>query len=211
MPSGSSPCAVEDLVGRTFWSFKVLALIGDEQWSCECQCGNEVELSTFRLRSGVGRLCQCYDPPEPNGLSTSEEYNTFRLILRRTCDPHDSRYHDYAGRGIGIAACWLGAGGFERFLDSVGPRPTPDHQLDRIDNDRGYEPGNCRWATRAVQARNTRRTILMTLGDKTQCLTDWAAELGYTVSVLRTRLKNLPLDQALTRAPAAMASQVSNP
>lgn len=77
------------------------------------------------------------------------------LDARRRChDPRAAAYANYGGRGIRMCEEWRFS--FEAFLAHVGRRPGPGHSLDRIDNDRGYEPGNCRWATPTEQGRNTR-------------------------------------------------------
>lgn len=66
-------------------------------------------------------------------------------------------YPDYGGRGITFCNRWQGKRGYERFLNDMGPRPSDKHSLDRKNNDRGYSPSNCRWATRKEQNNNRRK------------------------------------------------------
>jgi hypothetical protein len=84
-------------------------------------------------------------------------------------------YHLYGGRGVTICPEWLGGSagkktsveGFSTFLSYIGERPSPRHTIDRVDNSRGYEPGNVRWATFAEQAKNRRSTVLVSMGGET--------------------------------------------
>jgi hypothetical protein len=79
--------------------------------------------------------------------------------MRQRCsDAGCDDYRDYGARGIRVCDRWQQD--FTAFLADMGERPSPKHELDRIDNSRGYEPGNVRWATRTQQARNTRATVL---------------------------------------------------
>jgi hypothetical protein len=108
-------------------------------------------------------------------------------MIQRCHNPKHPKFHHYGGRGIHVADEWRGPGGFEKFLAHIGPKPTPRHEVDRIKNDRGYEPGNVRWATRSDQMRNTRRTVMITARGKTQDLAAWAAELGIPKRTLEWR------------------------
>jgi hypothetical protein len=89
-----------------------------------------------------------------HGLSSSPEYTCWRNIKARCLNQRHPAYADYGGRGIAVCPAWRDS--FKVFLADVGSRPSAAHSLDRIDNDRGYEPENCRWVTIDVQARNKR-------------------------------------------------------
>lgn len=100
-----------------------------------------------------------------DGRVDSPEYRAYTAMKNRCLNEKQARYKDYGGRGITICRRWLegenGLSGFQCFLADVGQKPGPGHSLDRRNNDRGYYPGNVRWATRAEQARNTRQTRLI--------------------------------------------------
>jgi hypothetical protein len=83
------------------------------------------------------------------------EYNIWNGMIRRCCNPRDPGFPSYGGRGIGVSPRWRHD--FMAFFADIGPRPSLGHSLDRLDNTRGYEPGNCRWATRSQQQRNKAR------------------------------------------------------
>jgi hypothetical protein len=72
----------------------------------------------------------------------------------RCSNPNTKYYKDYGGRGIQVCERWIHS--FENFLEDMGEKPSPNHSMDRVDNNGNYEPSNCRWATAKEQASNTR-------------------------------------------------------
>lgn len=84
------------------------------------------------------------------------EYTMWASMLGRCYYPSSSSFHRYGGRGIAVCDRWRES--FDNFIADMGPRPTAYHQIDRVNNDGNYEPTNCRWVTRAVQAQNKPRT-----------------------------------------------------
>ena len=105
------------------------------------------------------------------------------------CLPGYERAKDYFERGIEVCDEWKGDGGFEHFLAHVGRRPTAKHSLDRVDNSKGYEPGNVRWATRRQQQRNMRSNLVLTIDGETKCLAEWAEESPVSENTIYYRLK----------------------
>lgn len=84
-------------------------------------------------------------------------YNRWRAIRQRTTNPTATGYKHYGGRGIHLCKEWTQS--FKKFYEYMGEPPTPKHSIDRIDNSKGYEPGNVRWATKSEQAHNKRPRI----------------------------------------------------
>lgn len=85
------------------------------------------------------------------------EYNCWRNMIDRCVNPNNRVFKYYGGRGICVCARWMNS--FRDFFSDIGQRPSPAHSLDRIDNDDGYHPGNCRWATRTEQNNNQRGRV----------------------------------------------------
>lgn len=176
-----------DLTGRRFWKLTVLGrdpLLRDAKkiWLCRCDCGNERIVESFSLVSGKQHSCGCYRYSKGNpthGLSGLPEFEIWMGMNRRCQDLNEPRY---GGRGIRVCDRW--AESFEAFLADVGPRPSPQHSIDRIDNDGHYEPGNVRWATRKQQARNTSRTRRVWLDGKIVAQADAAEVLGVSPATI---------------------------
>lgn len=125
------------------------------------------------------------------------EYTVWVLLKARCLNPKAEGYHNYGGRGITVCDAWRNS--FEQFLNDAGRRPSFAHSIDRIDNNRGYEPGNVRWATRAEQARNKTNNRVITIGSVTQCVADWIKTVDINPNTLRSRLRlGWTLERALS-------------
>jgi hypothetical protein len=132
-----------------------------------------------------------------HGMSNSPEYRAWRRILTRCYYPRHDKYAWYGGRGIVVCERWRES--FKAFYEDMGPRPTPKHTIERKENDGNYEPGNCRWATQHDQSRNTSRNINLTFRGRTQCVQDWASELGIGRATVQHRLDvGWTVERALT-------------
>ena len=137
---------------------------GHALWECVCLCGGVTVVYGDRLRGGRTRSCGCLQRESRaagpansfrHGMAKTPEYKAWNSAVQRTCNPRSQGYKDYGARDIGMAPEWRGPGGFEKFYEHIGPRPE-GLTLDRIDNDRGYEPGNVRWAGWSTQRQNRR-------------------------------------------------------
>jgi hypothetical protein len=118
-------------------------------------------------------------------------------MKRRCLDPKNAGWKNYGGRGIGVCKRWQRS--FDEFLKDMGPRPSPKHSLDRINNNGSYRPANCRWATSIEQARNKYNTRLLTYAGRSLTIKEWAAEIGIKPLTLMQRVQNgWSVERALT-------------
>ncbi len=126
----------------------------------------------------------------------SPEYCAWAGMKARCLNPKNPKYRLYGGRGIGICPEWLK---FPAFLRDVGLRPSPNHSIDRIDNNGHYEPGNVRWATLQEQNNNHRANRRLTFQGRTMTVREWAREHGLNYETLIARVGRLgwPIDRAL--------------
>jgi hypothetical protein len=126
---------------------------------------------------------------------TRSTYTSWVNMRLRCSNPNHPLWQHYGGRGIRVCDEWNMS--YDEFYEAMGDRPE-GYTIDRIDNDRGYEPGNCRWVSMAVQNRNNRRTHLISHKGETLPLVDWAKRYGFTPTGMRARLKKLPREIALS-------------
>lgn len=107
-------------------------------------------------------------------------------MIQRCYNRRLPNFDDYGGRGITVCREWLDS--FEAFFSHVGPRPTDRHSLDRIQNDKGYEPGNVQWATRTTQSRNRNYVHRYAYGGETLTIPELAQKTGIKRATLYMRL-----------------------
>ncbi len=131
-----------------------------------------------------------------NGVQ-SPEYKAWCAMNARCSNPNDRRYADYGARGITVCVRWRHD--FSAFLADMGRRPGPGYSIDRINNDRGYSPSNCRWATTKQQNRNYSRNHRLTWSGRTLTIVEWAEEIGVPWATVWSRVRaGWPIARVLT-------------
>src|SRR5215467_13021120 len=115
------------------------------QWLCECSCGTEREVLEGSLRRGISVSCGCFNRERSieantkHGATIGEgtpEYRAWQAMKARCYNEENPRFKDYGGRGILVSKRWYHS--FQEFFNDMGPRPSQQHSLDRIDNDKSY-------------------------------------------------------------------------
>lgn len=143
-----------------------------------------------------------------HGLATIHRhplYQTWCGMRARCNNPASKSYTNYGARGVTVCAKWAD---FAAFVEDMGLRPTPKHTIERRDNSKGYEPGNCHWATRTEQARNMRKNRSLTYQGETLLLEDWARRFNVYSSTLHSRLeRGMPIGDALNKEPRKRPSK----
>lgn len=170
--------------------------------TCECECGALVNVEKYNLSNGNTTKCRnCAILSRANKKSTHGHsmsrkesdpigyncYTRWQAIKRRCYKEYDSHYKHYGARGIKMCDRWLES--YESFLCDMGLPPTKDHQIDRIDNNGDYEPSNCRWVERKVNARNKRNNRMITANGETMTLVEWSEKTGLKRECIAARLK----------------------
>jgi len=182
----------KDLTGMLFGDLIVLIRDGSRGksvlWRCACSCGGEKVVLGQNLKNGSVRSCGCKSHPKTHGMTDTRLYQTWASMHARCrSKSYHARQH-YTDRGIAVCDEWKA---FEPFRDwALAKGYSDDLTLDRLDNDRGYAPDNCRFITLAEQQRNKRNHRMLTAHGNTRMLVDWAALLGVKPSTILGRLKN---------------------
>lgn len=160
-------------------------------WIWRCDCGNEKPIRAADVLREKQTSCGCVHVTHgaTRGGKLSPEYMSWYGMRQRCLNPNATGYENYGGRGIKVCDRWRES--FESFFADVGPRPSPDHSIDRIDSDGHYEPENVRWATRTEQNRNKRGLHMLTVDGETMCLRDWARRTNIDETTLARRVGKL--------------------
>lgn len=182
-----------DLTGQRFGRLTVLRQEGTNHhrqalWLCECDCGKEIRVAGYNLRTGNTSSCGC---KKEGRVVDKHLYYTWRDMRQRCVFPHHPSYHNYGARGIFVCKEWIDSfDTFQRWAISHGWAPEGHNilTLDRIDNDGPYSPENCRFTDRWTQANNRRHTKYLTLNGRTQSISAWSRETGICQSTLYRRL-----------------------
>ena len=141
-----------------------------------------------------------------HGGSHTRLYNIWSSMKSRCMNENDLAYDNYGGRGIRVCDRWTD---FSLFREDMGDRPR-GMSLDRIDNEQGYSPENCRWASRSTQNRNRRDRRMVTHIGRSMLISDWAKETGLNVSTIWARI-NKGWDEALAVSTPKLGSRKGLP
>jgi hypothetical protein len=179
-----------------------------QTYVCRCECGAITSPKARALKSGRTASCGCLHREKAaiqaaqmrrvkHGHSYESGFQSWYQMIQRCHRPTSTSYKNYGARGIAVCDRWRES--YENFKNDMGERPSPGHSLDRIDNDGNYEPGNCRWATRKEQSRNTRVNRIITFNGRSLPLCDWPEVCGIPLGTIDNRLrKGWPVELALT-------------
>ncbi len=199
-----------DLTGQYFGYWKVIERFANTEgrctkWLCECKCGTRKVVNGATLRNGTSKSCGCMRTElligrvRTHGKRKTRLYRIWAQMIQRTTNKNQKDYDYYGERGIAVCKEWRESfDTFEQWAKENGY--AENLTIDRKDNNKGYEPGNCHWVTMKEQSRNTRRTHYLTYNGQTKPLTDWADEMQIPRFVLDTRINKLgwSVEKALT-------------
>lgn len=212
---------VKDLTGKRFGRLTVIGIDDRDTrktfWNCVCDCGNIKAVRSDSLQSGRILSCGCLKKEQDRKNLVNEEmkkvkefggkfahlriHETWAGMKSRCMNPNDIRYSDYGGRGITVCDEWENDF-FAFYKWAMANGYSDDLTIDRIDNEKGYSPDNCRWASVQDQARNRRSNINITIGNATKTLTEWCEifEMPYSRVYARyTRNESITLDDLFKR------------
>lgn len=209
---------LQDLVGRRFGRLTVIESIElvykrGMKWRCACDCGQITAVITNSLNSGHTKSCGCLHREKSSevgrqiNLSHGDarqgrqepEYTVWSRMKRRCYNKRDDAYRYYGGKGVVVCDEWKNS--YTAFLRDMGRRPTPHHQIDRIDSNGDYEPDNCRWVTRLQQAGNKTNNRYLSACGQTLTVTEWSHKTGLPMKLIHNRITRGWSDEAAVTTP----------
>lgn len=189
-----------NLLGMRFGRLTVVEEVGRAAdgkvlWGTACDCGGTTVSSSGNLRRGKATSCGCRSRESTSklmtthGMSKNKVYKVYKAAKQRCLNSSLPNFDRYGGRGIQFKF-----DSFEQFYEHIGKEFKDGLQLDRIDNNGHYEPGNVRWATRKEQCNNTARNVRLTFNGETLTVSGWAEKLGIPQPTLSRRLKTYGIE-----------------
>lgn len=206
----------KDLTGQRFGRLTVVerAPSGKRyatKWYCKCDCGNTVIVLAGHLGNGHTQSCGCIaregtiERSTKHGLSDSKVYHVWHDMIDRCTNKSNEFYNDYGGRGIAICDEWMDLKIFHSWAINKGYKKGLS--LDRINNNEGYNPNNCKWSTMKEQGNNRRTNKLITINGITHTVTEWAELSGIRPETIFSRLRAKFKEEYLLLPPQAIKKQ----
>lgn len=198
-----------DLTGRKVGKLTVVGYAYTKNnkayWHCICECGTKCIVTARNLITEMAKSCGCSKRESmrrvalKHGGSGTRLYSIWCNMKDRCNNPKNSHYYRYGGRGIAVCSEWINDfSSFESWALSHGY--SDELSIDRINNDLGYYPDNCRWVTNKKQQNNKSTNHLITYQGKTMNVTEWAEETGIPAKTLYDRLSyNWTLDAVFSK------------
>lgn len=179
-----------DLTGQRFGMWLVVSRasnIGSQTaWNCLCDCGNTGVVQGNNLKSGISGSCGCQKVK--HGQKGTRLYDIWQAMKQRCYQQSHRNYARYGGRGITVCDEWKNSS--KAFFEWALANGYEEHlTLDRVDNDKGYYPDNCRWATKTEQNNNRCCNTIVEINSKAQTLAQWATETGISYQTIHKRYK----------------------
>jgi len=159
-------------------------------------CSNQFTTDISRAKLNRVVSCGCYRKENSKKLhfkhghskdkKMSSEYVSWQRMIQRCQNLGYGNYYNYGGRGINVCKKWKNS--FVSFLEDMKEKPFKNAQLDRINSDGDYEPGNCRWVSCKENSRNRRNNLVIEWNDQKKTLSEWSEVLNINKNTLRDRI-----------------------
>lgn len=172
---------------------------------CQCDCGKRIAVRLYSVTSGHTKSCGCFAGIKAkafhttHGKSRSVEYMLRKNIIQRCYKENYRYYYNYGGRGIRVCRRWRES--FENFYADMGSRPTPQHTLERINNNGNYTPTNCRWATKREQENNKRTNHYLKCDGIRLTMAEWARKINMPYNTIASRKRYGWSDERIIKCP----------
>lgn len=196
----------------TVVSLEVVVKNRSRAFKVRCDCGVIKYIAKGHLQAGSAKSCGCFKGRfiraalMTHGQANTKLYHSWRSMISRCCDTSNKSYPRYGGRGISVTSDWLI---FENFAADMGDAPTREASLDRIDNDKGYNKENCRWASKSEQGNNTSKSVVFDFRGQKLPLRTIAEITGFNYNTLRTRVyRHGMTPEAAVTIPVMTASEI---